>query len=97
MNEVYITEDTESIDFGWFENTKLNRVDACRKWASVIGSHLARLRQEFKKGRKDHQWRNESQNTSRPRSSHRISILTSMNLFGQIRILSLLQFSVTVR
>ena len=45
----------------------------------------------------DHQWRNESLHTSRPRSNHRISILTSMNFFGQVRILLLLQFSGTVR
>ena len=46
---------------------------------------------------KDHDWRNESLHTSRPRSSHRISILTSVNFFGQVRILLLLQFSGTVR
>ena len=48
-NGVCITEDAESIDLGWLENTKLNRVDACRKWASVIGSHLAHLREEFER------------------------------------------------
>ena len=45
--EVCITEDTESIDLGWFENTKLNRVkialDVCYKWAFATGIHWVRL------------------------------------------------------
>ena len=46
--EVCITEDTESIASGWFENTKLNRVknglDVCYKLALAIGNHWAHLR-----------------------------------------------------
>ena len=42
--------------------------------------------------RKDPEWRNESLFTSRPKSSHRIAILTSMNFFSQGRTLLLLSF-----
>ena len=121
-NEVCITEDAESIDLGWFENTKLNRVmngNRCllqvgvRDWESP-GTSPSRIQQGFCETvaevtdaeverkmkftlRKDHEWRNESLFTSRPRSSHRISILTSMNFFGEVRILLLPQFSGAVR
>ena len=52
-NELCITEDAESIDLGWSENTKSDRVKNGTRFllqVSVMGSHLARLRQEFKKG-----------------------------------------------
>ena len=53
-NEVSVTEDAESNDSGWFENTQLKSVrkvlDVCYRWTSVIGSHLARLRQEISNG-----------------------------------------------
>ena len=39
----------------------------------------------------DHEWRNESLHTSRPRSSHRISTLSSMNFFCQVRDCELIQ------
>ena len=53
--EVCITKDTESIDLGWFENTKLNRVkngtlDVCYRWAFAIGNRWADIRQESKRG-----------------------------------------------
>ena len=53
--EVCITEDTASIDLGWFENTKLNRVkngtlDVCYRWAFAIGIRWADIRQESKRG-----------------------------------------------
>ena len=53
--EVCITEDTESIDLVWFENTKLNRVkngtlDVCYRWAFAIGNHWAQFCQESKHG-----------------------------------------------
>ena len=43
--EVCIMEDAESVVLGWS-----HEVEPCGRWASVIGSHLAHLRQEFKKG-----------------------------------------------
>ena len=45
--EVCITEDIESIDLEWFENTKRNRakmaLDVRDKWAFATGIHWVRL------------------------------------------------------
>ena len=107
-NEVCIMEDAESIDLAWFENTKLNRVKnstrcllhvGVRDWES-LGTSPSRIQKRFGEAVAevmDATSGGTSRYTSRPRSSRRISILTSMNFFGQVRILSLLQFSVTVR
>ena len=119
QREVCITEDTESIDLEWFENTKLNRVKngtrcllqvGVRDWES-LGTSPSRIQRgfgetvaevmdadvegedEIHRSNKVHEWRNESLYTSRPGSSHRISVLTSMNTFAQVRILLLLQFT----
>ena len=40
--EVCITEDTESIDLGWFEHTKL-LLNVCYKWAFAAGIHWVRV------------------------------------------------------
>ena len=94
--DVCTTEDSESIDLWWFENTKLNRVGV-RDWES-LGTSPSRIQQGFcetvvevmdaevkKTGfilQKDHEWRNESLYTR-----HRIAISTYMHFFGPVRIL----------
>ena len=99
-NEVCITEDAESIDLGWFENTKLKRVNngsrcslqvGVRNWESLgtspskiqkgFGESVAGIMGSEVEGEDEIHPSQKPRVADRPRSSHRISTLTSMNFF----------------